>query len=129
MTSRFGVVVAHGRLAEGLLSALVRVAGPQDDLLTAVSNSGLGREELAAAIESALDEKSEGREVVLFTDLQGGSCGQACRQLLAEGRVRAVFTGVNLPALVEFVFLHERSFDEMARAVVEKSRRAIDMRR
>ena len=129
MSSLFGVVVAHGHLAEGLLSALASVTGPQDDLLVAVSNRGLGRTELAAAVESALDERSNGRDAVLFTDLEGGSCGQLCRRLLAEDRVRAVFTGVNLPALVEFVFLHDRPFDELATAVVEKSRRAIDVRR
>jgi len=128
MSSRFGVVVAHGHLAKGLLSALENVTGPQDDLFVDVSNAGLGRQGLAAAVEAALDARP-GREAVLFTDLEGGSCGHVSRRLLSERKVRAVFTGVNLPALVEFVFLHDRPFEEMVTAVVEKSRRALDVRR
>lgn len=128
MSDRCGVVVAHGRLAEGLLSALERVVGPQDSLW-AVSNDDLGAAELTAAVEEIVRERSAGREAVLFSDLDGGSCGQACRRLFDGEVVRAVFFGTNLPLLVEFVFLQGRPFDEFADAMVEKGRRAIGLRR
>jgi len=123
-----GVVVGHGQLAEGLLSALTRVAGAQENLWP-VSNDGLGREELMAAVRSIVEERAAGRDVLLFSDMGGGSCGQASRRLLADGIVRAVFFGVNLPLLIEFVFLQEEPFDTMVAAMLSKGRNAVGMER
>lgn len=121
---RCGVVVGHGLLAEGLLSALVRVAGPQDNLWV-VSNDGLGGEELVAAVRSRIEAQAAGREVFLFSDMSGGSCGQACQRLLEQGIARAVVFGINLPLLIEFVFLQEEPLDTLLAAMVSKSRSAI----
>ena len=126
--ARCGVVVAHGELAEGLLSALVKVAGPQENLWP-VSNEGLGREALFEALRTTIRERSVGRETFLFTDMGGGSCGQACRRLLAEGVVRGVVYGVNLPSLIEFVFLQGEPLDTMLAAIVSKSRSALGSER
>lgn len=128
MTGRCGVVVAHGRLADGLLSALARIVGRQENLW-AVSNDGLGGDALRDAIESVLEERARGREAFLFSDLGGGSCCQACRRLLEAGTVTAVFHGTNLPLLVEFVFLQEKPRDELVEALVEKSRAGVGVRR
>lgn len=128
MSGRCGVVVAHGGLAEGLLSALARVAGPQENLW-AVSNDGMNGESLVAAIEAILADRSEDRAAFLFSDLGGGSCGQACRRLLESGTVEAIFHGTNLPLLVEYVFLQEKPIDELVEALVEKSRGAVGVRR
>ena len=127
MSERCGVVVAHSRLAEGLLSALERVAGEQENLWP-VSNHGLGGDELYEVIAGILEERGGGRDAYLLSDMDGGSCGQACRRLLADGRVRAVFFGVNLPLLVEFVFLQAGSAEEFVKATVEKSRKALGAR-
>lgn len=124
MTDRCGVVVGHGRLAEGLLSALERVAGNQENLW-AVSNQERSGDELVEEIVTIFEERGAGREAYLLSDMDGGSCGQACRRLLTEGRVRAVFFGVNLPLLVEFVFLPDQPFEEFVTAAVEKSRKAL----
>lgn len=127
MSERCGVVVAHSGLAEGLLFALERVAGEQDNLWP-VSNQGLGGDELYDAIAGILEERAGGRDAYLLSDMDGGSCGQACRRLLADGRVRAVFFGVNLPLLVEFVFLQAGSSEDFVKATVEKSRKALGAR-
>mgnify|MGYP006200071109 FL=1 len=128
MTGRCGVIVAHGELGGGLLSALTRVAGPQDNLW-ALSNEGRAGPALMDDVESTLEERAAGREAFLFADLAGGSCGQACRRLLDQGTVRAVFHGVNLPMLIEFVFLQDRPLEELVDAVVSKSRRAVGVER
>jgi mannose/fructose-specific phosphotransferase system component IIA len=39
--------------------------------------------------------------------------------------VRAVFYGVNLPLLIEFVFLQDLPFDEFSEALLKKSRGAL----
>lgn len=128
MSGRCGVVVAHGRLAEGLLSALAAVAGPQENLW-AVSNDGLAGDALRARIESILAERGAGREAYLFSDLGGGSCGQACRRLVDAGTVAAAFFGVNLPLLVEFAFLEPDADEDPVEVLLAKSRGAIGMHR
>jgi mannose/fructose-specific phosphotransferase system component IIA len=127
VSGRCGIVVGHGRLAEGLLSALRRVAGEQENVW-AVSNQDLGGDELYARIVALMDERCEGRETYLLSDMDGGSCGQTCRRLLAEGRVRGVLFGVNLPVLVEFVFLEEPEAEGFLRLAVEKGRKALGAR-
>ena len=127
MTERCGVIVAHGGLAEGLLSALSLVAGPQENLW-ALSNDSLSGEALTERLEELLDERADGREVFLFTDLDAGSCGIACRRMLADGRARAVFFGVNLPLLIEFVFLQAQPLEKLVPGVLTKSRAALGVR-
>lgn len=127
MTERCGVIVAHGGLADGFLSALTRVAGAQQNLW-ALSNEALSGEALAAKLGALLDERAEGREVFLFTDLDAGSCGLACRRLLADERVRAVFFGVNLPLLIEFVFLQAEPLEKLVPLMITKGRAALGVR-
>ncbi|HUP00318.1 MAG TPA: hypothetical protein VM737_02195 [Gemmatimonadota bacterium] len=124
MRGRCGVIVAHGRLGDGFLSALERVTGPADNLW-AVSNEGLNGGELERSIREVLADRAGGREAILFSDLHAGSCAQACRRLLAEGAVRALFHGINLPLLIEFVFLQEQPFDTFVATVVSKGRAAL----
>lgn len=127
MTARCGVVLAHGSLADGFLSALSKVAGPPDNLW-AMTNEGRSTARIMADVRALLAERSEEREAFLFSDLEGGSCGQASRRLLEDGTVRAVFFGVNLPLLFEFVFLQDRPFETFVAALVEKSRAALGVR-
>ena len=92
------IVLGHGRVAEGLVSAVERITGITDRFI-ALSNEGLGTNE----IEVMLRERMQAtRARVVFTDLPAGSCNFAACRLL---RVRAdiiVVTGVNLPALLHF---------------------------
>jgi len=127
VTKRCGVIVAHGGLADGFLSALARVAGPQENLW-ALSNEALSGEALKARLGELLDDRAEGREVFLFTDLDAGSCGLACRRLLADERVRAVFFGVNLPLLIEFVFLQAEPLEKLVPLMITKGRAALGVR-
>jgi mannose/fructose-specific phosphotransferase system component IIA len=122
------VVVGHGRFAEGLLSALSVVAGEQEHMW-ALSNHGRDGEELEAEIAGILAARGAGREAYLLSDMDGGSCGQACRRLLANGSVRAVFYGVSLPLLIEFVFLQDEPFERFVDDAVEKSRKALGAHR
>lgn len=127
MRERCGVVVAHGDLATGLLSALTRVAGSQPNLW-ALSNEGLSADALLDALRALLDERAGDREVFLFADLDGGSCGRACHRLMEDGRVRAIFYGINLPLLIEFVFLGAEPTEKLIPLMLAKSRNGIGVR-
>jgi PTS system N-acetylgalactosamine-specific IIA component len=92
------IVLGHGRVAEGLVSAVERITGITDRFI-ALSNEGLG----TSAIEEMLRERMEATGArVVFTDLPAGSCIFAACRLLRVRPDIGVVTGVNLPALLHF---------------------------
>ncbi len=93
------IVLGHGSVAEGLVSAVERITGITDRLI-ALSNEGLGTSE----IEELLRDRMEATgATVVFTDLPAGSCNFAACRLLRLRPDIVVVTGVNLPALLQFV--------------------------
>jgi mannose/fructose-specific phosphotransferase system component IIA len=117
-----GVVVSHGTLAFALVDAVRRIAGVQDDGLDAVSNEGLSREALCAAVEAAAGPGP----AVIFTDMGTGSCAVAARLVCrGEGR-RVVVSGVNLPMLLDFVFHRDMPLQDLVLRLLEKARGAVD---
>lgn len=116
-----GVVVAHGELARGMVGAVRKIAGSDEDALTPVSNDGLGPEELQEAILAVIDQGP----AVVFTDLGAGSCTLAARVSCRNRAKVAVITGVNLPMLLDFVFHRELPMDELVPRLEEKARSGI----
>ncbi len=110
-----GVVVAHAELAQALVSAVETISGVRG-ALRAVSNEGLGPEELAEVI----GEAAAGGETILFVDLAGGSCGLAGLQHVRESRGCAWVAGVNLPMLLDFVFHREMPIATLVPRLVRK---------
>ncbi len=116
-----GVIVTHGRMGEGMIDAVRRIAGIPEDALVAVSNEGKGPDELLAAVDTAAGEGP----TILFTDLQSGSCALAARFACREPRGRRIVYGANLPMLLDFVFHRELPLQELVPRLVAKGRDAV----
>lgn len=114
-----GVVVAHAELAQALVSAVEAISGVRG-ALRAVSNEGLGPEELAEVIREAAAGTETGAETILFVDLAGGSCGLAGLQHVRESRGCAWVAGVNLPMLLDFVFHRDMPIAALVPRLVRK---------
>lgn len=116
-----GIVIGHGDMAEGLVSAVRRIVGARADLLLPLSNEGKSPDELRAEIAEA----ARGGSAIVFVDLQAGSCCTAALASCSECADRVVVTGVNLPMLLDFVFNHGIPFGELVERLVERGRDAI----
>jgi PTS system N-acetylgalactosamine-specific IIA component len=115
------LVVGHGEFAEGLVSAVEQITG-RDDVLVPMTNRGLG----GADIERVMRELVESRGAhVIFTDLPAGSCAIAARRLLASRSDLVVVTGVNLPALLDYVTHGETPPHEAAQHAAERARSGV----
>ena len=115
------IVAGHGDFATGIVSAVVQITG-RDDVFVAISNRGLSAQDVERVLR---EQVAAAAASVIFTDLPAGSCTMAARRLQRERPELAVVTGVNLAALLEFVFTE--SADPVAAAIeaVEKGRKAL----
>src|SRR3982750_913346 len=102
-----GVVVTHGHLANELLAAAEMIVGPISHI-TAVSIGWHDDVEAARAeIERAIQQVSQGRGVILLTDMFGGTPTNIASMFLSEGEIE-VITGVNLPMVIKLAAQSEQ---------------------
>lgn len=95
-----GVIVSHGQVANELLAAAETIIGPVKHI-TAVSIGWHDDVEVATAeIERAVERVSEGRGVLLLTDMFGGTPTNIASMFLRDGETEVV-TGVNLPMVIK----------------------------
>lgn len=116
-----GVVVAHGPMARAMIDAARRIAGDAADSLMPLSNDDRGPDALKEELDRALGDDP----VIVFVDLQSGSCGMAALSSCRERGRRVVVCGVNLPMLLDFVFHRELPLEELAARMVERGRASI----
>jgi len=116
-----GIVLTHGAMCFGMVDAVRKIAGVEEDALIALSNEGRGPDELMRAVDEAAGEGP----VLIFTDMQMGSCAVAARFVCRDPSRRQVVFGANLPMLLDFVFQRERPLAELVDRLVERGRAAI----
>jgi mannose/fructose-specific phosphotransferase system component IIA len=118
-------LVTHGRLGEMLVNVVETFLGPQHGI-TVISNNGLSAAEIQEAVRREIDGLSAADRIFLFSDLGGGSCDAACRNLATRDPRCYGFSGVNLPMLLEFCHYRARLGPvELAERVVRKGRSGI----
>src|SRR5215216_5963026 len=95
-----GVIVTHGQLAGELLAAAEMIVGP----ISHIAAVSIGwHDDVDAArdeVQRAITRVSEGRGVLLLTDMFGGTPTNIAGMFLKEGEVEVV-TGVNLPMVIK----------------------------
>ena len=116
-----GIVVGHGDLAAGLVSAVAQITGRGAAFLP-LSNRGMGGEQLEEVLRDALART--GARLVL-TDLPGGSWTIAARRVQRADPSLVVVTGVSPPVLLDCVYREEASSLDAVRGAVEKGRGAM----
>jgi PTS system N-acetylgalactosamine-specific IIA component len=115
------IVAGHGSFAEGLISAVDQICGRAEGLVP-LSNAEMSGEDLDRTLREQIERT--GAQVV-FTDLPGGSWTFAARRVL-RGRADVVLvTGVNLTALLDFLFHGELPAADAAQHAVDKARASI----
>ena len=115
------IVVGHGDVAAGLVSAVDQITG-RGSALNPLSIQGLCLGDIEGLLRSRMTETGVR---VIFTDLQAGSCTMAARRLLRGMDDAVLVAGVNLPMLLDFVFAADHTAPEAAKRAAERGRAAI----
>jgi len=113
-----GVIVTHGHLGSEFLAAAEMIVGPLPHVTQASidwhDDVDVARHEL----ERAIARVSQGRGVLLLTDMFGGAPMDIASMFLDDAAIEVV-TGVNLPMILK---LAEQTPDESLTAVAERIR-------
>jgi len=119
------VIVGHGNLAECMMDAVEGILGKQTGW-AAVSNTGMGLKELSEAVARAIEELSKDYDVIVFSDMPGGSCHHVCRELVGMRPDVRTVTGLNLMMLLEFFVKRERTeLKDLVDLVRERGRESV----
>ena len=116
-----GVLLSHGKLAEGMVDAVRSITDLDEGVLTAMSNQGQSPQGLADQVDALVGDKP----VVVFTDLGSGSCALTAQLTCRNNGRRAVVFGMNLPMLLEFVFHRELSLSQLVPRLLEKGQEGV----
>src|SRR5215211_3453671 len=120
-----GVIVTHGHLAGELLAAAEMIIGP----ISHIAAVSIGwHDDVDAAQEEvrrAITRVSQGRGVLLLTDMFGGTPTNIASMFLEEGSVE-VITGTNLPMVIKLATAStEDPLAEVARKICDQGRQGI----
>lgn len=121
-----GVVIAtHGSLAEGLRSGVELLVGPQRQLETVGLYHGNEPSEFEEKVSASIRKADEGDGALCLVDMLGGTPSNVVMRLMQSGNVRAL-AGVNLPAVIQAVFMRESlGLEELARETFAAQRDAV----
>lgn len=117
------LIATHERYAEGIRAAAELILGPQPEV--SVICAYIGEMELGRQLEDYFSACAPEDEVLVLTDLYGGSVNQACMQYTARPGTHLV-TGVNLALLIQILTMDKDGIDvEALRAAVEEAKNQI----
>jgi mannose/fructose/sorbose-specific phosphotransferase system IIA component len=120
------VLVSHGDLAEGIVSAMHLIAGEQEGVIALSLKETDSIDELESRVETAIRQLNTGDGVLLMVDLFGASPFNTCVKLLSTFPDLQVVTGLNLPMLLETVMQREgKSAAELAKSAAESGKTGI----
>lgn len=119
------LIVTHGKFGWEILKTAEGILGAQNQV-RALSNNGLGLNELRERIVAGIKQVSTTDGAILFVDFLGGSCSNACKAIQSSSNHVRVIAGINLPMLLDFFMYREQcSLEQLAALLLEAGKRNI----
>lgn len=119
------LIVTHGKMASGIRSTAEMIAGEQSDLTTIDAYV-----DAEVDVEQAFNtyfEKRKGQRIFVMTDLMGGSVNQKLMQYAAKDKKITLITGINLPLLLQILFVEDDIDEEELKQYVEDARQELQI--
>ena len=117
------ILTGHGSFSEGLMGAVEMIAGPQEDFKVVPFKECANHEGFEDRMRNAVEElKKTCSDVVIFSDLMGGSPFRTAMLVSQEIPGVEVITGTNMPILIEAIGL--RYAEDNSAALIEQALQA-----
>ncbi|MEW9676832.1 hypothetical protein ABRT01_11705 [Lentibacillus sp. L22] len=98
---RYLLLASHGKLAEGILDSTEMITGKHDNVFT-ISAYKHEEDDLNRQLESVMVQINHDDELIIVTDIFGGSVNNECMKLLDDTRIHLI-AGLNLALVIELV--------------------------
>ncbi|KAA9234467.1 MULTISPECIES: PTS mannose/fructose/sorbose transporter subunit IIAB [Aerococcus] len=118
------VIASHGKLADGMKSTLDLFI-PKETNITYMSAYIDNFPSIEEQIESFIENIQEGDEVIIFTDLYGGSVNQKFLEVSKNFNNFYVVAGFNVAIIIELIYSQGPMSYQKINNIIEKSRLAI----
>ncbi|HEX6178467.1 MAG TPA: hypothetical protein VF057_08905 [Thermoanaerobaculia bacterium] len=120
------LIVTHGNLAHELLNAAHQIEADTTGIEAVSLEWNESVDDSRRKIADALGRVGADRDVIIFTDMFGGTPSNISLSFLEKGHVEIV-TGVNLPMIVKFASVKQEAKDvsTLAHLISEKGSKAI----
>jgi PTS system mannose-specific IIA component len=119
------VIVAHGALAEALLSATEHVVGPQSFSQAVAIEPNDDLRSRQAEIDKAVTDADQGAGVVVVTDMFGGTPSNLAHGAMSGPGIEVIY-GANLPLLVKLAKMRDRPLEQAVRCALEAGHKYIN---
>lgn len=120
------IVSGHGKFAEGMSSSLELIAGKQENY-EMVNFAGGSTEEFTEDLKAAVAKLSHCENIVVLTDITGGTPFQMAAMLTPQHKNLRVIGGINVGLLIEISMVRafEDDVDALIAMVLDNAKNAI----
>lgn len=115
------LIITHGRLASELINSAEMITGDKSFVHKLEISKDDSSEDLLKSIEIKMDQinPDEKNNVLILTDLYGGSCSNLSKNILERWTNVRVITGVNLPMVIAALTINpEASLDDSVAKII-----------
>lgn len=118
------IIATHHNLAKGLKDTLNYISPNTAEIIDL--NAYVDDETLEKSIDQALNEFSKDEQIIVLTDMMGGSVNQEFAKRLSDYNIELI-SGVNLPVALSLILSlgDEEVSSEMIRQTIEEARQQL----
>lgn len=117
------LLASHGRFAEGIYDSLKKIIGKQSNVFTFCAYVD-DNFDIKKQVKDIIDSKSEEEELIIITDIYGGSINNEFMNYLSLSNIYLV-AGLNLPLAIEMILSQEEDTEKMINIALKTSKESI----
>lgn len=120
------LIMSHGDMSSGIKSTLNMLLGKRDDVITKSAYISDNELSIESEIQNILSKFNDNDELIIFTDLFGGSVNNEAMKFIKDSRVK-IIAGMNIPLIIEVLSNSDSSNDinDVIRDAVNLARESI----
>ena len=118
------LLCTHGEFASGIKSSLEVITGNSDNVHDICVLAEDTMETVKSKIQDFVDRNKE-NDVVIMTDIVGGSPTQASFYIMSENENVSLLTGLNLALLLEIVLSAEEDTKSVIKNAMESAKTSV----
>ncbi|MFM1652887.1 PTS sugar transporter subunit IIA [Brevibacillus sp. B_LB10_24] len=125
MVNRGIILISHGWMAVETLKSAEMILGPKENAAAIAMEATDSPESTKQKLQEELAKFSHCEEVIVLADLMGGTPCNVSLTLLGDHPNMQLFTGFNLPLVMELLASDFAPIDEIRDNLVESGRAAV----